>query len=165
VMLLCSHKWQHQEVHWKSSPWLISVSSSMSTRDKKRKKEDDEPPSIKKEKGAPSAPPTAHPFKNPHYTRKNENKKRAWKNLKQILAMENFSNVPPDVATYVSIEASPSVQPAKKYCDITGLPAPYRDPKTGLRYASSDIYKIIRQLSDEHVQQYLGLRGAAVVLK
>jgi len=141
----------------------------MSTKDvRKRKKEDDEyaQPLSKRDKGSSSyTHPGTHPFKNPHYSRKVENKKKTWKNLKQILALENFSNVPPDVATYVSIESSPSVHPCKKYCDLTGLVAPYRDPKTGLRYSSSDIYKLIKQLSDEHVQQYLGLRRAAVVLK
>ena len=46
--------------------------------------------------------------------------------------------------------------PAKKYCDITGQPARYTDPKTKLRYADATVFE---------VQRYLGLRRAAVVLK
>ncbi len=37
-------------------------------------------------------------------------------------------------ATYTNIESAPSLAPQKRYCDITGLPAPYNDPKTRLRY-------------------------------
>lgn len=40
----------------------------------------------------------------------------------------------------------PSLLPPKKYCDITGLEAPYTDPKTTLRYHSKEIYGIINTL-------------------
>jgi INO80 complex subunit C len=36
-------------------------------------------------------------------------------------------------------EAPPSLRPSKKYCDITGLEAPYTDPKSRLRYHNADI--------------------------
>ncbi|XP_047334756.1 SWR1 complex subunit 2 [Impatiens glandulifera] len=45
--------------------------------------------------------------------------------------------------------ASPSI-PEKAICVVTGLPAKYRDPKTGLPYATKEAFQIIRKrLSDE----------------
>ncbi|XP_061342473.1 SWR1 complex subunit 2 [Gastrolobium bilobum] len=42
--------------------------------------------------------------------------------------------------------ATTSVQyPEQPVCTITGLPAKYRDPKTGLPYATKEAFKIIRQ--------------------
>lgn len=35
--------------------------------------------------------------------------------------------------------------PEKAICAVTGLPAKYRDPKTGLPYATKEAYKIIRE--------------------
>ncbi|RKO86144.1 YL1 nuclear protein C-terminal domain-containing protein, partial [Blyttiomyces helicus] len=58
-----------------------------------------------------------------------------------------------------------SLLPQKKYCDVTGLEAPYMDPKTRLRYHSADVYQFIKTLPDFSVQGYLGLRNAAVDLK
>ncbi|XP_021682393.2 chromatin-remodeling complex subunit ies6 isoform X1 [Hevea brasiliensis] len=43
--------------------------------------------------------------------------------------------------------------------------APYFDPRTNLRYASADVFKLVRSLPNEYVQRYLALRNAAVVLK
>ena len=43
-----------------------------------------------------------------------------------------------------SVEAPPSILPAKKYCDVTGLEAPYTDPKSMLRYHNAEIYELIR---------------------
>lgn len=41
--------------------------------------------------------------------------------------------------------------PEKAVCVITGLPAKYRDPKTGLAYATLDAFKAIRErFMDEH---------------
>lgn len=71
------------------------------------------------------------------------------------------------VATYTNIESAPSLHPAhqKHYCDITGLPAPYTDPKTRLRYHSKEVFDLIRTLSQGAVESYLEARGAHVVLK
>ncbi|XP_010531530.1 PREDICTED: INO80 complex subunit C [Tarenaya hassleriana] len=88
-----------------------------------------------------------------------------WKHLKQILQAENFQDYPPDEPNYVNIESPPSMQPCKRICDITGYEAPYLDPRTKLRYANTDVFKTVRSLSSEQVQQYLALRNAAVVLK
>lgn len=67
--------------------------------------------------------------------------------------------------TYTSIAAAPSLKPKKKYCDITGLPAKYKDPKTGLYYCNAEIYAVVKSLGTEQVQEYLGARGANTVLK
>ena len=67
--------------------------------------------------------------------------------------------------TYTSIAAAPSLKPKKKYCDITGLPAKYKDPKTGLYYFNAEIYAVVKSLSTTQVQEYLAARGANTVLK
>jgi INO80 complex subunit C len=68
-----------------------------------------------------------------------------------------------DEGVDTTIEASPSVLPQRKYCDITGLEvrlhifirehavedclqAPYTDPATGLRYHDKSVYEHIRGL-------------------
>ncbi|RXG67503.1 INO80 complex subunit C [Armadillidium vulgare] len=61
-------------------------------------------------------------------------KKRVWKNLKQILALEKSYIWPTDAVHYSNIEAPPSFTPAKKYSDVSGLPALYRSSNK-LRYA------------------------------
>ncbi|CAO1627680.1 unnamed protein product [Sympodiomycopsis kandeliae] len=61
--------------------------------------------------------------------------------------------------TFLSVEAPPSLRPAKKYCDVTGLIAPYTDPKTGLRYHSAEIYEIIKEFPPGVDTAYLALRG------
>ncbi|KAE9601009.1 hypothetical protein Lal_00008093 [Lupinus albus] len=49
-------------------------------------------------------------------------------------------------ASFHSDIATTSVQyPEKSVCAITGLPAKYRDPKTGLPYATKEAFKIIRE--------------------
>lgn len=110
---------------------------------------------------------------------------RRTKTLKQILtdatrsqtATQNNSGtstpLPPAAmpqpigATYSNIESAPSLHPAhtKKWCDITGLPANYTDPKTKLRYTNKEVYSAIRQLPPGAADRYLELRGANVVLK
>ncbi|CAG8541470.1 3137_t:CDS:2 [Funneliformis mosseae] len=99
-------------------------------------------------------------FKNPYYKTP-----KKFKTLKQILVAERNLNTPLDVPTYSNIEAPPSIKPQKKYCDITGLEAKYTDPKTRLRYHSAEVYKEIKQLAPGVIQDYLGLRHAAVVLR
>lgn len=67
--------------------------------------------------------------------------------------------------TYTSIAAAPSLKPKKKYCDITGLPAKYTDPKSGLFYYNAEVYKVVKNLNTMQVQEYLAARGANTVLK
>ena len=67
--------------------------------------------------------------------------------------------------TYSSIAAAPSLKPKRKYCDITGMPAKYRDPQTGLFYYNVEVYETVKRMSTTQVQESLALRGAATVLK
>lgn len=58
-----------------------------------------------------------------------------------------------------NIAVPPSLFPTKKYCDVTGLPAPYTHPRTKIRYANAGVYKVVSGMTDERVQQYLAPRG------
>lgn len=68
-------------------------------------------------------------------------------------------------ATYTNIESAPSLANAKRYCDITGLKAPYTDPKTRLRYHDKEVFGVIRSLGQGVAEQYLEARGAHTILK
>lgn len=69
------------------------------------------------------------------------------------------------VATYTNIESAPSLAHSKRYCDITGLPAPYVDPKTRLRYHNKETFGLIRSLPQGVEEMYLEVRNAHTVLK
>lgn len=68
-------------------------------------------------------------------------------------------------ATYTNIESAPSLAHAKHYCDVTGLPAPYLDPKTRLRYHNKEVFGLIRSVPQTTAEQFLEARGAHTVLK
>eukprot|EP00173_Palmaria_palmata_P004630 Plantae.Rhodophyta-Palmaria_palmata.ctg6698.p2 GENE.Plantae.Rhodophyta-Palmaria_palmata.ctg6698~~Plantae.Rhodophyta-Palmaria_palmata.ctg6698.p2 ORF type:complete len:119 (-),score=20.05 Plantae.Rhodophyta-Palmaria_palmata.ctg6698:358-714(-) len=87
-------------------------------------------------------------------------KGKAAKNLKALLAAEHYDILSPNLPSYVNIDAPPSMRPTKKYCDITGLPAKYTDPKTKVRFATSEAFRFERNLPDHKVEEYLGLRAA-----
>lgn len=84
------------------------------------------------------------------------------KGLNGLLAA-SLSSAP--VATYTNIESAPSMAPQKRYCDITGLSAPYIDPKTRLRYHNAEVFAMIRSLPQGVGEQFLEARGAHTVLK
>jgi len=86
-----------------------------------------------------------------------KNQQQAQPPVQQLLVLPTY--------TYTSIAAAPSFKPKQRYCDITGLPAPYQDPKTGLRYHNREVYAVIKSLSTAQVQEYLAARGANTVLK
>lgn len=69
------------------------------------------------------------------------------------------------IATYTNIESAPSLVCKKRYCDVTGLNAPYIDPKTRLRYHNKEVFGVIRNLGQGVAEQYLEARGAHTVLK
>lgn len=92
-------------------------------------------------------------------------KGRAAKNLKGILASEHYDLVAPSLPSYANIEAPPSVLPAKKYCDITGLPAKYTDPKTKVRFAGTEAFLFERKLPEHKVEELLGLRAAQIRIR
>jgi INO80 complex subunit C len=68
-------------------------------------------------------------------------------------------------ATYTNIESAPSLAHSRRYCDVTGLPAPYVDPKTRMRYHNSEVFAMIRGLPSGVAEQFLEARGAHTVLK
>ena len=65
----------------------------------------------------------------------------------------------------MSIKASPSLFPNKKYCDFSGFEANYLDPRTKMRYCNTTVFAIIRSLPPEIVQNYLEIRNAGTALK
>lgn len=68
-------------------------------------------------------------------------------------------------ATYTNIESAPSLAHSKRYCDVTGLPAPYLDPKTRMRYHNREVFRFVRDLPQGVPDQYLETRAANVILK
>jgi len=82
-------------------------------------------------------------------------------------ANENGNGTNGPAATYTNIESAPSFHPSsqRRYCDITGLPAPYTDPKTRLRYHDKEVFGLIRTMPQNTVEGYLAARGAHTVLK
>eukprot|EP01083_Nonionella_stella_P019794 54927_1 len=112
--------------------------------------------------------PSWYSFKNPKYVamrRRKVGKGKSWKSVPKIIAQENYEYLSSDIPTYLNIQAPPPIHPPKKYCDITGLVAKYTDPRTGIRYASSESYNIIQGLPHETVQEILQLRQAHFILK
>ena len=59
------------------------------------------------------------------------------------------------------IESAPTRHPAHQryYCDITGLPVPYTDPKTWLRYKNKEVFFVIRTLTQGVVENFFEARG------
>lgn len=74
---------------------------------------------------------------------------------------------PAPTVTYSNIEAAPSMHPSSRrpYCDVTGLPAPYTDPKSGLRYHNKEVYAFISLFGQEQADRYLATRNANFTLK
>ncbi|KAJ8402789.1 hypothetical protein AAFF_G00364610 [Aldrovandia affinis] len=111
------------------------------------------------------------PFKDPTFVHSGiggaaaGKKNRTWKNLKQILAAERA--LPwqlNDTNWNYTIDAPPSLKPAKKYSDISGLPANYTDPQTKLSFTSSEEFAYIRLLPTDVVTGYLALRKATCIV-
>uniref|UniRef100_K7FTV7 INO80 complex subunit C n=1 Tax=Pelodiscus sinensis TaxID=13735 RepID=K7FTV7_PELSI len=106
------------------------------------------------------------PFKDPSFIHSGiggaaaGKKNRTWKNLKQILASERALPWQLNDPSYFSIDAPPSFKPAKKYSDISGLPANYTDPQSKLRFSSIEEFAYIRMLPSDVVTGYLALRKA-----
>ncbi|KAJ2725338.1 chromatin-remodeling complex subunit ies6 [Coemansia sp. Benny D115] len=125
------------------------------------KESDPQPLASFKQTGISNLNLVAKPFKSSEYKGG-----RRWKNLKQIVAQEEASgDWPVSFPVYWGVDAAPSLKPQKKYCDITGLPAKYTDPKTNVRYFSAEVYQVVKTLPPGSEQLYLGARNASVVLK
>jgi len=105
-------------------------------------------------------------YKNPNFqhTTLRNNRKRGWRNLKQISTLERSYLWPEDAVLYGSIDAPPTFTPAKKYSDVSGLPANYTDPMTKLRYADSTEFYRVRDLPMDIVNGLLELRKASSIV-
>ncbi|XP_058058314.1 INO80 complex subunit C [Anopheles bellator] len=91
-------------------------------------------------------------------------KKRQWKSLKQILTHEKTLQWKATDIAYSSVNAPPSLKPAKKYSDISGLVAPYTDPHSKLRFHNAEEYQTIRTFPMDLTAGYLALRGATSIV-
>ncbi|MCL4132871.1 UNVERIFIED_CONTAM: hypothetical protein GTU68_008059 [Idotea baltica] len=105
-------------------------------------------------------------FRNPDFKHSalRMSKKRVWKNLKQVLALEKSYIWPLEAVNYSHIEAPPSFTPAKRYSDVSGLPAKYTDPLTKLRYSTTSEYYHVRNLSMDIVNGLLEIRKASSIV-
>ena len=89
------------------------------------------------------------------------------KNAQEKLAQNGLVAPLVPSVSYTSIESAPSLHPSSQrhYCDITGLPAPYTDPKSRLRYYNGEVFAVARNLGQHLTESYLAARGAHTVLK
>jgi INO80 complex subunit C len=87
------------------------------------------------------------------------------RNLAAATGASSIPNGP--TVTYTNIESAPSFHPSsqKRYCDITGLPAPYTHPKSRLRYHNMEVFSMIQSMGQGTTELHLAARGAHTVLK
>ncbi|XP_024943692.1 INO80 complex subunit C isoform X2 [Cephus cinctus] len=92
-------------------------------------------------------------FKNPTFQQKfrpisSSGKKRTWRSLKQVLAQERSLPWPSEVVHYSSINAPPSFKPAKKYSDISGLPASisYCFSSSNCNFVRSELHQLYDEI-------------------
>jgi len=98
-------------------------------------------------------------FKNKHFKPKYSSGGRTLKSL-----MVN----PIDLMTYntyINAETGPSVNPKIKYCDITGFKTNYFSKASNIRYYNQDIFRILKELPEPIINQYLTIRKAGFTLK
>lgn len=90
------------------------------------------------------------------------NQNRRFKTLRQMA-----SKLAQQGHRYIQLSSRVSVQPGRKLCDLTGLPAPYTCPNTRLFYYDSSVYKRISELSSDCVSRLFQLRefGRSLVLR
>jgi INO80 complex subunit C len=62
----------------------------------------------------------------------------------------------------VNTTAPPSLLPKKKYCDLTGYPTTYTDPKSRVNYYSATQYAYVQAMANDQIQRLLALRRANV---
>jgi INO80 complex subunit C len=108
------------------------------------------------------------------FVAKYRNKEKANRNTKSSknLILDNLQSISLNTCILLnlifidnSLEAGPSVLPKKKYCDVTGLESKYVDPRSGLRYYNSDIFKLVQNFTEPLKNQYLSLRKALFIIK
>lgn len=67
--------------------------------------------------------------------------------------------------TYWSLVVPPSRLPRRRYCDVTGLPGIYTEPRTGMRYYGAEVYQMVRGMEPDAVQRFLKIRNAHTIVK
>jgi INO80 complex subunit C len=82
-----------------------------------------------------------------------KNKNIKFKSLKQMLPQLIEAD-----HKYIQISSRISLQPRRKLCDLTGLPALYTCPATHLFYYDLSVYRRIVDLSSDRVQRLFQLR-------
>lgn len=122
-----------------------------------KKEEEIDRPSTSKEPSTSSKQAPVQQQSQPSTSTSTKSKPRVWKSLKQVVTAERLQP-----GAYAALEAAPSLRPWRKYSDLTGLVAPYTDPKTKLRYANRHEYARLRLLTADQVNGYLVLRRAAL---
>ncbi|KMP00658.1 hypothetical protein CIRG_00800 [Coccidioides immitis RMSCC 2394] len=70
---------------------------------------------------------------------------------RNCIILEDFDATTPQARSQYSILFNPRKpqklqKPAQEYCPVTGRPARYRDPQTGIGYANTQAYREIRQV-------------------
>lgn len=83
------------------------------------------------------------------------------KNFRQIVNSEKVLDLPFNFPSFLTIDAPPSLLPQTKYCDITGLLAPYTYKDRGVRFHDEQIFQFLKTLDQAVVNSYLSLRNAA----
>jgi hypothetical protein len=102
---------------------------------------------------------------------RSKDKSRSGKNIKNVIQDSldslSYSQCKCHGFNYLDqgIEAGPTLLPKKKYCDITGFETSYLDPRSGLRYYNTEIFKLVQSLSDPIKNQYLSVRKALFIIK
>jgi len=121
-------------------------------------------PSVDPQSEPNSSVKSNYPFKSQEWvsTRSSSNSKKTkvWKSLKQILASDKSSAI--TGISYASLDCKPSRRPAKRYSDLSGLPANYKDPTTQLLYHNLDEFALIKTFSNDIINGYLELRKANI---
>ncbi|CAG2175486.1 unnamed protein product, partial [Oppiella nova] len=114
-------------------------------------------PSVDPQSEPNSSVKSNYPFKSQEWvsTRSSSNSKKTkvWKSLKQILASDKSSAI--TGVSYASLDCKPSRRPAKRYSDLSGLPANYKDPTTQLLYHNLDEFALIKTFSNDIINGYL----------
>ncbi|KAI5187385.1 INO80 complex subunit C [Nematocida homosporus] len=75
------------------------------------------------------------------------------KTLKQV-----YNRLLVESPLFVSLFTRVSNRPTPELCDLTGLAAHYRCPRTGLQYHSAEVYERIREMSTDTAQRIGKLR-------
>ena len=105
------------------------------------------------------------PFKKKNWVSKIRSHEKTFRNAKN---MKNLSKDLIDGISYKiyqDLEAGPSIQPKKKFCDFTGFETNYSEINTGIRFYNSQIYRIFQNMSQPVKDQYLNIRKDLIRLK